>query len=268
MKPGSAASALRPAQGRPEPGRGATGSGKTGAIGRPLAVLTLCFVIAGGGLAWFTVRAAMQERTIAEQEAREATSKAARLIAEAIVPQLEAIERRVPETDGADDRVILTLRDGRAIPTLPMRLLFDLQGPAAGEESAWPASGGEPAWRTASGGEPAWQAALRAAEAIELRARDCRGRLRRIGNCLPARPQIRGRRSTRARPPSRGCGWRRSSDWRGRCETPAAPTRRSMSCSSSSSNTQAIAALSSPPRGTTAARSCAPDTSPANSPPD
>ena len=158
-----------------KPGRAASErSGKAGAIGRPLAVLTLCVLVAGGGLAWFTVRAAMQERTIAEQEAREATSTAARLVADAIVPQLETLERRVPgagggDRDAGDDRVILTLRAGRAIPTKPPRLLFDLQSPAAGDEVAWPAASTRPSRSNCA-------------------LATSRGRSPRTGNCSRAAP--------------------------------------------------------------------------------
>ena len=82
-------------RGRALPGCAITGPiVKQGAIGRPLAVLTLCIVVAGGGLAWFTVRAAMQERTIAEQEAREATSKAARALS--MCPWLRTARARPP----------------------------------------------------------------------------------------------------------------------------------------------------------------------------
>lgn len=144
-------------------------------LGRPLVVITACLVVAGAGLAWFTVRTVIQERAIAEQQIRDAAAAAGSSVAKGIVPELERLERGLrvaAEEDGGakkligaaplleqlniprDDSVLLLVgRDGTAVPTRP-RLLYELESPV----------------RRAS--EAGWPAALWAAESIELRKRD------------------------------------------------------------------------------------------------
>jgi signal transduction histidine kinase len=144
-------------------------------LGRPLVVLTACLVVAGVGLAWFTVRTVIQERTIAEQQIRDAAATAASRVARGIIPELERVERGLrvaaEEHGGAknlagaapvleqlniprDDSVLLLIgREGTAVSSRP-RLLYELESPVP------------------RASETGWPAALRAAELIELRERD------------------------------------------------------------------------------------------------
>jgi signal transduction histidine kinase len=144
-------------------------------LGRPLVVLTACIVIAGAGLAWFTVRTVIQERTIAAQEIRDAATAAASRVAEGIVPELERLERglrvTVAEDGGAnsatgtvpaadarptsdEDSVLLFVRRDGVVAWPRGRLLYESEPPVPpADEAAWPA-------------------ALRAAESIEIRNRD------------------------------------------------------------------------------------------------
>jgi signal transduction histidine kinase len=142
---------------------------------RPLVVLTACLVIAGVGLAWFTVRTVIHERAIAQQQIRDAATAAASRVAEGIVLELERLERGLQveaEKDGGAKNVagaspvlerpdiprdasvlLLVSRDGMAGPSRP-RLLYELEPPVSGAS------------------ETEWPSALRTAESIELRKRD------------------------------------------------------------------------------------------------
>jgi signal transduction histidine kinase len=144
-------------------------------LGRPLVVLTACIVIAGAGLAWFTVRTVMQERTIAAQQVRDAATAAASRVAEGIVPELEHLGRglRVVVEEGGDARSATGTGPG------PDRL--DVTGDesvlllvARGGTVSWPHGGllYEPEPTVAWADEPAWPVALGAAELIELRRHD------------------------------------------------------------------------------------------------
>lgn len=142
---------------------------------RPLVLLTACIVIAGAGLAWFMVRTVIQERTVAAQEIRDAATAAASRIAEGIVGEFERLERglrapgadqsgAVPATPAAggserrsDDSVLLIARAGDAAAWPAGRVLYELEQAAPRVD------------------EPAWPAALRAAEALEIRASDIAG---------------------------------------------------------------------------------------------
>ena len=156
---------------------------------RPIVLLTACIVIAGVGLAWFIVRTVIQERAIAVQESRDAATAAASRVAEGIVPELERRERalRVPaaadERDrGDEDSILLLVGRDRVEAGPSRRLLYHL----------------EPASPMA--GEPVWPATLRAAEALELCARDnagaiaaYRAMLQRAGSNSPLRLAIQRR---------------------------------------------------------------------------
>ena len=150
-------------------------------LGRPLVALTACIVVAGVGLAWFTVRAVIQERAIAAQQIRDAATAAASRVAAGIVPELERLERGLLVTategsratspsgaDGAaaaepaadarqtssDDSVLLLVRRDGVTAWPSGRLLYDVEPPVLpADEAAWPA-------------------ALRAAETLEIRDRD------------------------------------------------------------------------------------------------
>ncbi|MCX6538764.1 MAG: sensor histidine kinase [Acidobacteria bacterium] len=159
-------------------------------------MLTACIVIAGAGLAWFMVRTVIQERTVAAQEIRDAATAAASRVAERIVPELERLERglRVTMAEGAGAESA-----GGTVPDPDLRAVTGddataAAAPAAGGREtsgdgsvlllvrrdgavAWPRGRLlyelEPASPRVD--EPVWPAALRAAEALEIRARDNAG---------------------------------------------------------------------------------------------
>ena len=131
-------------------------------LGRPLVVLTACLVIAGAGLAWFTVRTVIQERTIAAQQIRDGATAAASRVAEGIVPELERLGRGlrlVVKEDGdardataiasgtnlsdssGDDSVLLLIgRDG-TVSWPRGRLLYEPEPSATlADEAGWPAT--------------------------------------------------------------------------------------------------------------------------------
>ena len=144
-------------------------------LGRPLVVLTACIVIAGAGLAWFTVRTVIQERTIAAQQIRDAAEAAASRVAEGIVPELERLGRGLRvvveeigvaknatgvaagldqlDVTGDDSVVLLAGRDG-TVSWPRGRLLY------------------EPEPSVVRADDAGWSPALRAAESIEIRRRD------------------------------------------------------------------------------------------------
>ncbi len=144
-------------------------------LGRPLLVLTACLVVAGAGLAWFTVRTVIQERTIAAQQIRDAATAVASRVAEGILPELERLGRdlrAVVEKDGGARDATDTASgiDRAAVPGDDSVLLL------VGRDGmvSWPRGRllYEPEPSAARADEAGWPAALRTAESIEIRKRD------------------------------------------------------------------------------------------------